>query len=51
MFSIPGNVGARAHHMFQRAANDRTGVAKALLQAELYVGLARVDLNGLACQR
>ncbi|MDE0430976.1 MAG: hypothetical protein OXH93_05000 [Caldilineaceae bacterium] len=51
MLSIPGNVTACAHHMFQWTVNKRTSVAKTLLQAEFHVRLTRVDLNGLPIQR
>ncbi len=50
MFSIPGNLTACAHHMFQWTANDRAGDAKTVLQARFHVRFARVDLNSLSIQ-
>ena len=51
MFSIPDTLRTQADHMCQWAANDRTGLAKTLLQAVFHVKLARVNLNGLSIQR
>ncbi len=51
MFSIPDILPTLADHMRQWAANDRTDLAKTLLQAVFYIELARVNLNGLSIQR
>ena len=51
MCLVPGKLTALACHMCQWAANDGTGLAKTVLQAEFRVKLACVNLNDLSVQR